>query len=140
MSVNPLHCQLSSWNGEDTNCRWCNSSLGEFRKRWCCGSCLEAWRLQHRYFLARQLAVKLSKHKCLCIRSENEPRHACCNICGLCESVIKLKGNILTCDHIIPRRGDRSRFSCNHHQSNLQILCSDCHEIKTRSDEQMYGV
>jgi 5-methylcytosine-specific restriction endonuclease McrA len=140
MSVNPLNCSLSVWDGEDTNCRWCNSKLEEVQKRWCCGGCLEAWRLQHRYFLARQLAVKLSRRKCRCVRSDNEPRHMHCAGCGSCEAIVALRGMIMTCDHIIPRRGDKSRFSCKHHQTNLQMLCESCHNKKSKEDEQIYGV
>jgi 5-methylcytosine-specific restriction endonuclease McrA len=96
--------------------------------------------LQHRYFLARQLAVKLARGRCNCVRKDHETRHALCANCGLCESIIKLRGGILTCDHIIPRQGDKSRFSCRHHQTNLQILCSACHADKTKIDEVIYGV
>ena len=139
MTVNPLHCVLSNWSGNDDECRWCSSELAPEQKRWCSGSCLETWRLHHRYFLARQLAVKLSRHKCACIREKNEPRHSRCAHCGACESIVKLRGGQMTCDHIIPRRGDKSRFSCKHHQENLQILCSTCHDKKSLQDEEMYG-
>ena len=136
MTVNPLHCSLSIWTGLEGYCRWCDKQLQAVQKRWCSGECLMAWRLQHRYFLARQFVMKLARGKCLCVRTDNEPRHVICAGCGGCEAVIALRGSIMTCDHIIPRNGDKSRFSCKHHVSNLQILCSTCHDKKSKLDEQ----
>ena len=135
MSVNPLNCVLSSWSGNDDECRWCSVKLQEYQKRWCSGECLETWRLHHRYFLARQLAVKKSRRKCACLRDIGETKHSHCARCGLCEARVHLRGDMMTCDHIIPRRGDKSRFSCKHHQDNLQILCSTCHNIKSKEDD-----
>lgn len=138
MTVNPLHCSLSAWNGLEGYCRWCSNELRPEQKKWCSGECLQQWRLQHRYFLARQSIVKNSRRKCQCIRSVGEQRHSHCARCGLCEAVVHLRGAIMTCDHIIPRRGDKSRFSCKHHQDNLQLLCSPCHADKTKEDEVNY--
>lgn len=140
MTVNPLHCVLSNWQGNDDCCRWCNNQLEVFQKRWCSGLCLETWRLHHRYFLARQAAVKKSRGRCNCARSKNELRHMRCASCGLCEAVVKLRGDEMTCDHIMPRRGNKSRFSCLHHLENLQMLCSSCHSDKSAIDEIMYGI
>lgn len=141
MTVNPLHCSLSAWTGLEGYCHWCDKYLeNPAQKRWCSGTCLQAWRLQHRYFLARQFVMKLARGKCLCSRANGEQRHALCAHCGSCAAVVALRGGIMTCDHIIPRNGDRSRFSCKHHISNLQILCSGCHDIKSKLDEQLYGI
>lgn len=140
MTVNPLHCVLSSWSGIDDECRWCSAKLAPEQKRWCSGSCLETWRLHHRYFLARQLAVKKSRRKCNCIRQEGDLRHSHCARCEACEAVVHLRGGIMTCDHILPRRGNKSRFSCLHHQENLQMLCSFCHAEKSMEDELLYGL
>jgi 5-methylcytosine-specific restriction endonuclease McrA len=140
MTVNPAHCSLSVWTGLEGCCRWCDSELDFNQKRWCSGKCLQSWRLHHRYFLARQFTMKLARGKCLCIRSKNEERHVLCAQCGLCESQIRLRGEIMTCDHIVPRFGDRSKFSCNHHVNNLQILCSYCHDVKSDEDIIRYGL
>lgn len=140
MTVNPLYCQLSSWSGADDECRFCSKPLDVKQKRWCSGSCLNTWREHHRYFLARQAAVKRYRGKCSCQRTKGDPRHILCARCGSCEAVVHLRGGIMTCDHIIPRRGNKSRFSCLHHQSNLQMLCSLCHSIKSAEDEEMYGL
>lgn len=140
MSVNPLHCSLSLWTGDTDACRFCNSILRKEQKRWCSGKCLEAWRLQHRYFLARQFVLKLARGKCNCVRTNSEQRHALCAHCGSCESIVTLRGGIMTCDHRTPRFGDRARFSCKHHLENLQILCSFCHNKKSKEDEIKYGV
>jgi 5-methylcytosine-specific restriction endonuclease McrA len=136
VSVNPLTCSLSAWTGLEGYCRWCNVEIEDgHKRRWCSGNCLESWRLQHRYFLARQFVMKLARGKCNCIRSYDEQRHVLCADCGACESVVALRGEIMTCDHIIPRNGDKSKFSCKHHISNLQILCSGCHRVKSETDE-----
>lgn len=140
MTVNPLNCSLSLWTGADDECRWCSSILDVCQKRWCSGKCLESWRLQHRYFLARQFVMKLSRGKCSCVRANGEQRHSICAGCGSCESIVLLRGGMMTCDHIVPRLGDKSRFSCKHHLTNLQILCSFCHDEKSLSDEKQYGI
>lgn len=135
MSVNPLTCTLSQWDGQAHNCRLCNSPTPVGRKRWCSGQCLKTWRLHHRYFLARQLALRLARAKCACHRSKTEPRHVHCAHCGRCERVLSRLGRTITCDHIIPRNGDKSRFSCRHHIDNLQILCNVCHDVKTDTQD-----
>jgi 5-methylcytosine-specific restriction endonuclease McrA len=140
MTVNPLHCSLSAWTGLEGYCRWCNSLLAPEQKKWCSGLCLQKWRLQHRYFLARQFVMKLSRGKCSCVRAEGEQRHAICAQCGLCEAIVALRGGIMTCDHIVPRFGDKARFSCKHHLENLQILCSYCHDVKSQEDTIRYGL
>lgn len=138
MTVNPLHCSLSVWTGLEGYCRWCDKELDAKQKRWCSGNCLEAWRLQHRYFLARQLVMKLARGKCLCIKPLNEQRHVLCASCGACEAVVRLRGGIMTCDHILPRFGNKAKFGCMHHVSNLQILCNRCHDKKSAEDEIKY--
>ena len=140
MAVNPLNCVLSSWTGADDECRWCSSLLLPEQKRWCSGKCLESWRLQHRYYLARQFVMKLARGVCNCVRAHGEQRHAICERCGLCEAVVALRGEIMTCDHIVPRFGDKARFSCKHHLENLQILCSYCHDVKSQEDVIKYGI
>ena len=140
MSVNPLNCSLSVWTGLEGYCRWCNCLLDINQKRWCSGKCLERWRLQHRYFLARQFVMKLARGKCRCIRAHNEQRHVVCTRCEVCEAVVRLRGGIMTCDHIMPRFGDKAKFSCKHHLDNLQILCNVCHDVKSKNDEIMYGI
>jgi 5-methylcytosine-specific restriction endonuclease McrA len=138
MTVNPLHCSLSSWTGLEGYCRWCDAELEVKQKRWCSGTCLQAWRLQHRYFLSRQFVMKLAKGKCSCRRADSEERHVICAGCGACESVVRLRGGQMTCDHVIPRLGNKAKFGCLHHASNLQILCTACHDRKSAEDEIKY--
>ncbi len=137
MTVNPLHCSLSAWNGLEGYCRWCNFILSD-QKKWCSGNCIQQWKLQHRYYLARQAIVKASRKKCSCVRAQGEQRHSHCASCGSCEAIVRLRGGEMTCDHIIPRFGNKSRFSCNHHHNNLQLLCSFCHNKKSKQDEITY--
>jgi 5-methylcytosine-specific restriction endonuclease McrA len=141
MSINPLYCSLSSWTGLEGYCRWCDKLVSHTGKqRWCSGTCLQQWRLHHRYFLARQFVMKLARGRCSCVRANSEERHVLCSQCGLCESQVRLRGEQMTCDHIVPRFGDKSKFSCKHHISNLQILCSHCHDQKSETDKLLYGL
>lgn len=143
MTVNPLHCSLSSWTGLEGYCRWCNEEIPDgysHKRKWCSGKCLTNWKLHHRYFLARQFVMKLARGRCSCVRALNEERHILCSQCGLCESVVRLRGEIMTCDHVIPRFGNKSKFSCIHHVNNLQVLCSYCHTQKSYEDKLKYGL
>ncbi len=134
MSVNPLHCPLSLWDGDNANCRVCNCVLPEGRSRYCGGECLSYWRSEHRYFLSRQIAVSRALEECGCVAAP----HSVCAMCGLCEGMFSILGRVLTVDHLEPRMGETARFGCLHHTSNLQVLCSHCHEIKTKLDELYY--
>lgn len=40
------------------------------------------------------------------------------------------------CDHIVPHKGDKSRF---YDRSNLQSLCHQCHSAKTATEDGGYG-
>ena len=143
MTVNPIHCSLSVWTGLEGYCRWCNNQFDEgftYKRKWCSGKCLESWRLHHRYFLARQFVMKLARGKCLCVRAESEERHIICAQCGLCEAVVRLRGGMMTCDHVIPRLGNKAKFGCIHHVNNLQVLCSYCHDRKSEEDQIRYGL
>jgi 5-methylcytosine-specific restriction endonuclease McrA len=143
MTVNPFYCSLSVWTGLEGFCRWCDKEIDDClstKRKWCSGNCLQQWRQQHRYFLARQVIMKSARGKCLCKRMPNEQRHIVCANCKSCESQVRLRGDIMTCDHVVPRFGDKSKFSCNHHVNNLQVLCSNCHAAKSAQDEIKYGI
>jgi predicted HNH restriction endonuclease len=42
----------------------------------------------------------------------------------------------LEVNHIVPVVGDRSSYSCNHHQDNLQVVCVDCHRLITNQQHK----
>lgn len=143
MTINALHCSLSIWNGLEGYCRWCDKEIcpgTSNKRRWCSGECLTSWRTQHRYYLARQELMRRSRGRCSCLRQAGEERHVLCAGCGKCQSQVALQGSIMTCDHKVPRFGNKEKFSCMHHQSNLQVLCTSCHTEKSRRDELLFGL
>jgi len=136
--VDPEQCTLSLWDGDPERCRWCNVILGPKRRVWHDGSCMNIFREQHRYTQARRLCVRKSKGWCPCDRPKGSHRHPVCAHCGLCEPVLLLSGLRLECNHIIPRLGNKSSFSCLHHSDNLQMLCTPCHQAETNLQAIMY--
>lgn len=137
MSVNPLNCPLSSWEGDSCRCRVCNCLLPENRSRYCSGECLTYWRTEHRYYLSRQMAISRATEDCSCLKGP----HPVCASCGLCEGIFSILGRVLTVDHLVPRMGETARFGCLHHTQNLQVLCDGpggCHRRKTKLDELYY--
>lgn len=137
-AVDAAKCSLTLWAGDPGKCRQCDSDLPPSRKNWCRGECLALYRLNHRYFLARQEALKRARGKCGCSRAPGEQRHVKCAHCGDCEIVVKERNEQLEANHIIPRIGDRTSFSCNHHPDNLELLCSSCHQIETSLQTIIY--
>lgn len=139
-AVDAAKCALTLWEGDPDRCKQCNSPdlLLNGRKNWCRGECLALYRQNHRYFLARQEALKRARGKCGCSRAPGEQRHARCAHCGDCEIVVKSRNEQLEANHIVPRIGDRTSFSCNHHPDNLELLCSSCHQIETSLQTIIY--
>lgn len=140
VAVDAAKCVLTLWEGDPNKCRQCGTdllSLGS-RKNWCGGDCLALYRRNHRYYLARQECLKRSKGKCSCVREPGEQRHAKCAHCGDCEVVVKGRNEQLEANHIVPRLGDRTSFSCNHHPDNLELLCSSCHWAETELQQLRY--
>lgn len=136
--VDPIACSLSAWAGDLDRCRWCNETLGPRRRVWHDGSCMKMFREQHRYTQARRWCLRKAKGKCLCLRPKGSHRHAVCAHCGTCETVLLEQGLKLECNHIKPRLGDKSSFSCLHHHDNLEMLCSPCHLAETNLQRLLY--
>lgn len=138
MSVSPLRCVLSLWEGDQNRCRVCNQPNSGDNPKYCEDNCKSYWLGNHRYKQARLNAIRLSKLACLC---RGFP-HPVCAMCNRCEPDFLEMGRLLTVDHIKPRNGRTAQFSCMHHVSNLQVLCGgtvdSCHEKKTR-EEDMSG-
>lgn len=137
-AVDAAKCALTSWRGDPGRCKQCNSDLPALRKDWCGGDCLALYRQNHRYFLARRWCLKRFRAKCDCVREPGEQKHAKCAHCGDCEVVVKAREEQLEVNHIIPRLGDRTSFSCNHHPDNLELLCSTCHYWETELQSLRY--
>ncbi len=138
MLVDPQQCTLSLWEGDPDHCRWCNLVLGPRRRVWHDGSCMKIFREQHRYTQARRWCKRTAKGWCPCIRPKGSQRHPVCAHCGICEPVLIEQGLALECNHIVPRLGDKSSFSCLHHHDNLQMLCTPCHREETNLQAILY--
>lgn len=135
MSVSPMNCSLSVWSGVLRKCRVCDIKLPSGKSKYCDYDCEEYWKSQHRYKLARAIAITLSHLYCGC-----KTTHPVCQMCMRCQPEFEILGRSLTVDHISPRRGRTASFSCMHHIDNLQVLCGgtkdSCHSIKTRTEDR----
>lgn len=97
----------------DSGCDRCGGVLTGRMRRWCSKACREWWYRHHRWTQARAEALKRAKRKC--------------SRCGARER--------LEVDHIIPRNGTpMNPPNCLHHQTNLRVLCHDCHVTRYRWD------
>lgn len=94
----------------------CNAVLPPRRRRWCSDGCRNKWEkslLENHYWgYARKKCRRAYKYKC--------------RDCGV-GNPAKLEVN-----HILPRNGRKLSIPhCGNHQSNLELLCSACHRVKT---------
>lgn len=121
-------CPLSAWTGKPKHCHWCDKVLTGRQQSWCSKSCYLTFNQNHRYTSARQRARVSARGYCPCpTDTRSRLRHPICRGCGRCEAV----AGKLECNHKVPRNGDRSAYSCLHHQHNLEMLCHECHGEET---------
>lgn len=92
-----------------TGCGWCGKQLTGRQKRWCSRRCGRNYRINHRWTDAKEEARK----------------RAAWYACARCEYLFQQHD--INVDHITPCLGNHNRFGCWHHQTNLRILCVDCH-------------
>ena len=102
-------------------CDRCGTALTGRRKRWCCDACMNEWRSQHDWTLARDRAKKRDGNRCVKCGAEKaydwrEP-----------EKTVRLEVN-----HIVPRVGRGYGFGCHNHLDNLETLCHPCHVEVTK--------
>jgi len=112
MAILSTHCSLLLYAGKEGVCHRCGRQLAGRQSKWCGHNCEDRYWEQHYWPLARKLALKRDKYKCV--------------RCG--------SGENLTVDHIIPLMGRGYSSGCYHHLANLQTLCHDCHVAKTADD------
>lgn len=148
--VDMTKCCLSSWDGDDANCRHCNALLLGRRRAWCSNSCF-AWFLKnHKYSRARAAARLRARAACDCPDSEfryrtssgswrRRPKHSVCRVCGKCEPRLVADGKgRLECNHIQPVLGQRRGWSCLNHEDNLEMLCHEDHLEVTRGQRTLW--
>jgi hypothetical protein len=124
MNFRGLNCTLVRDPRGDLkgHCWWCGEPLPKFARKWCAtgGRCERAWWRNHSWSEARSEALR---------RSSGLPESflayewARCDECGSQES--------LEVNHVEPRVGQGYQAGCHNHQTNLQVLCHDCHVKET---------
>ena len=102
-------------------CDRCGTELTGRQTRWCSSSCMNEWRAQHDWGMARNAAKKRDHHQCVKCGAEGqydwrEP-----------EKAVRLEVN-----HIVPRVGRGYGFGCHNHHDNLETLCHPCHVEVTK--------
>jgi 5-methylcytosine-specific restriction endonuclease McrA len=121
-----LDCTLARDPRGDTkgHCWWCGEPLSKYARKWCGtgGSCERAWWRNHSWTEARVEALR---------RSSGIPYDFALAYfwarCDQCDSQESLEVN-----HVEPRVGRGYAAGCWNHQSNLQVLCHNCHVKETK--------
>lgn len=100
---------------------YCEKHLAQSKKRH------EEWLKEHKPFATATRANESLYHtyKWISLRKKILKENDSCRICG--------KTDGLTVDHIIPPRGNEELFF---NENNLQVLCVECHRIKTQQETQ----
>lgn len=99
-----LDCDLIFGDNPDRRCAGCGAELPPRRRRWCSEACAHRFADEHSWSAARQAALERAGY--LCSR---------CDRRTLDLQVHHIK--------LAPDYG----VGCQHHQSNLQVLCAGCH-------------
>ena len=108
-------------------CRECGEFSGGRRSFYCSRECRDTFDADHFWGTARLAA--LSRASIWSIgRGDHRglTRPPLGYVCARCEGFKAWEVN-----HIEPVNGDRQHFSCRHHQTNLEVLCHQCHLIVT---------
>lgn len=111
-------------NGE---CVWCGETLTGRRRRWCSDVCGDTYWRSHDWGAARNMALWRVQVKGL---------HGW--YCDQCRT-ITTKPEV---NHVEPRIGRGYDKGCHNHQTNLQVLCHDCHVAETarQKRERIAGI
>lgn len=106
-------------------CSWCHGPLQGKQRQWCSKACSAEFVRNHSWSSARNWALKLSNNACIACGEKGGYRYD-----------TKWGRSTLEVNHIVPVVGDRSSYSCNHHQANLEVLCFECHRRVTREQHK----
>jgi 5-methylcytosine-specific restriction endonuclease McrA len=126
----------------------CRAHLPPRAQKWCLEhrGGMFVWQANHMWSEARDLAIRAAcqrKHTTPSWEPDEAPRHrpwltgsrgkgfpelACQPVCAMCGEVTEAP----EVDHIVPMNGDvRHVADCRNHQTNLRVLCHDCHKART---------
>ena len=108
----PPGCSVRPFADEPGRCDRCGKALTGQQRRWCGKNCPRADVAEHRWTQAREERRRRDGYRCTV------------SGCGRRER--------LQVDHIDPRWGAGYGWGCHNHQDNLQTLCLEHHQEKTR--------
>jgi 5-methylcytosine-specific restriction endonuclease McrA len=97
-------------------CDGCGKKLVGRQRRWCAGDCNYYFAMNHKYSWARKVVLRAARLTA---------RLYCCAKCGDETSAPEV-------NHKVPCLGRHGTFGCDHHQSNLEVLCRPCHLDETK--------
>jgi hypothetical protein len=107
-------CALTSWDGSQGRCNWCNAAIPQTSRRsvWCRDQCRRTWERNHIWRRARIFARRRAQYRCTRSGCEAE------------------RGDVEV-NHVDPRNGQGYGPGCHHHQDNLEPLCRAHHREVT---------
>lgn len=128
--------EYQEWTPESKRCRRCGEVLTGKSLKWCgrkqrAGrrSCYEIWAVNHEWNYARWEALRLARgpgaSTGYVLVGGKPPK---CVRCGTDKARMEV-------NHIGPRNGQGYGKGCWNHQTNLEVLCHDCH-VKVTVDQR----
>lgn len=106
-------CTESSYRGGRFKCRWCGDPFRYPRRRWCSDMCLTHYRQNHVWAQA-SVAARTRDRFC----QDTSPYEECSPLRDV--------------HHLQPVNGKR-QAGCQHHQTNLVLLCQHHHLARHRT-------
>lgn len=126
-----MTCGLLPYADTRGVCPACGSTALHVTEGWCSVDCLQYFRRNHYWSLARPAALHRDNSHCVnCGFSEDAGWVLADDQYVLYTRSMLLNGrddNWLEVNHITPRRGQGYGAGCHNHLSNLETLCHNCH-------------
>ena len=112
-------CNETEWFGQAGVCQVCCALLSGRQTVFCSQKCERWWRNNHVWRWARRAARR--KHRYVCTVPGCEKNRA---------------EHTLEVNHIVPLVGAGYGVSCLHHQTNLELLCTEHHQAVTNRQRE----
>lgn len=126
-------------------CDLCGAALTGKRTRWCSDRCSREFAFNHYWSNARREAKRRARYRCkTCGRGPRDHRRPKAAefpdrrsyLAAHAEWKAAVKAVRLEVNHVVPRNGGGYGPGCWHHQSNLEVLCVDCHRKVTAAQRR----
>lgn len=121
-----LACTASSWEGDETRCRWCDKTLSGRQRRWCSHECANLFGRNHWWSWASKAAKKRDGNQCIECKQDPLIVFAAKVEAGWSEDAAR-KFMILETDHVEQILGRHAQTGCHHHLDGLRTLCAHHH-------------